>query len=120
MVKDGELYRLDHSRTLEREIADCKVELEEYTKEVEGLEEDIERMRPSDEEMKLALEKSETEVADLEKTADVLLEQGKQAAARLQGGFSNSIIAINSCGAAELSELIGLGRNAPEEVLQGK
>ena len=118
MVKDGELYRLDHSRTLEREIVKTKAELKQYTEEVVSLEEDIEIMRPDDEVLRENLDRSELEVSDLERTADVLLDEGKRAAERLQSGFSNSIIAINSCGSAEISELVALKRNAPEEVLQ--
>jgi len=118
MVKDGELFRLDHARTLYNEIVKSKADLEKFKEEVAMLEVDIEKMRPADTVLHEHLDFSEVEVKDLEETADMLLEQGKNAAARLQGGFSNSIIAINSCGSAEMSELIALGRNAPEEVLQ--
>jgi len=75
-------------------------------------------MRPQDDDLHTALEKKEVVVADLETTADVLLDQGKKVAERLQGGFSNSIIAINSCGSAEVNELIALKKNCPEEIMR--
>ena len=107
-VMDGEHYRLNHVSSIEEEIKIAHAEHKIYAADIEDTELAIEALAPEVDCIHEHLSSNEMVVADIEHTADHLLAVAKALADKLQAGFSNSIIALQECGVAEVQELVSV------------